>query len=156
MRKTANKSLQLLPITETGVVGSIWVCQATICVLSLFLLLVQVAMLPRWQCFQSDNVAGRVIIGKSCKWSPADNFLTTCALFAMLNRIIGDYSSPGMFHLVVMTKPTKHTSREHYPQPLKQCIIYGTIGATRFKSTRVGQSMLNTRSILFGIIMEPD
>ena len=25
MRKTANKSLQLLPITETGVVGSIWV-----------------------------------------------------------------------------------------------------------------------------------
>ena len=33
MRKTANKSLQLLPITETGVVGSIWVLRDhTFCV----------------------------------------------------------------------------------------------------------------------------
>ena len=62
MRKTANKSLQLLPITETGVVGSIWVLRGhNLCIefVSSFGTghnVATVAMLPKWQCFQSGKV----------------------------------------------------------------------------------------------------
>ena len=31
--------------------------------------------------------------------------------------------------------------KHYYPQPLKPCIIYGIIGATRLKSARVGRSL---------------
>ena len=61
MRKTANKSLQLLPITET--VRSIWVLRGhNLCIefVSSFGTghnVATVAMLPKWQCFQSGNVA---------------------------------------------------------------------------------------------------
>ena len=84
MRKTANKSLQLLPITETGVVGSIWVLRGhNLCVESVSSFgtgrnvatvaslqsgnVATVAMFPKWQCCHGGNVAGRVVIGKSCK-----------------------------------------------------------------------------------------
>ena len=37
-------------------------------------------------------------------------------------------------------KTQEHIFSKHYPQPLKQFIINGIIGATRLKSCRVGQS----------------